>query len=192
MMAVAPRQLITHVMMATLVMMATFPAAAADALNDDYVETTVAELLAKMTVGEKAAQLDIWRTADILTNGHVDMAKATKSWGAGNGHGLTLGAGVLHDVYPYPQIGNEMVAALTNASRLKIPPLIGGEATHGLQMDDRECPAAYHSAGAPPHSPIGALALPAASSEARGGAGCRHDLPVADLLGGHLGHRSDA
>ena len=33
------------------------------------VEQTVAALLAKMSVPEKAAQLDIWRTADILTNG---------------------------------------------------------------------------------------------------------------------------
>jgi beta-glucosidase-like glycosyl hydrolase len=57
--------------------------------------------------------------------------RAAESWGD-----LSAGVGVLHDVYPYPQLGNEMMAHIINASRLKIPPLVGGEATHGLQMDD--------------------------------------------------------
>eukprot|EP01048_Picozoa_sp_COSAG05_P016807 COSAG05_NODE_2214_length_3381_cov_2.489945_3_plen_621_part_00 len=95
------------------------------------LDVAVRELLDNMTVPEKARQLDIWRTADILTNGQVNMTKAAQTWGD-----LSLGVGVLHDVYAYPQLANEMIAAILNASRLKIPPLIGGEATHGLQMDD--------------------------------------------------------
>lgn len=104
------------------------PAAAA---HEASLDATVAELLAKMTVPEKARQLDIWRTADMLVNGKVNMTKAAASWGD-----LSAGIGVLHDVYPYPQLGNEIMAHLINASRLKIPPIVGGEATHGLQMDD--------------------------------------------------------
>ena len=91
----------------------------------------VAATLASMTVPEKARALDIFRGADMLTNGAVDMAKAARSWGD-----LSLGFGVMHDVYPYPVIANAMMEALQNASRLKSPPLFGAEATHGVQMDD--------------------------------------------------------
>ena len=98
---------------------------------DDEVDARVAALLSQMTVPEKARQLDIFRTADILENGKVSRAKAEKNWG-----NLSLGFGVLHDVYPYPALANDIMAMILNASRLKVPPLFGGEATHGLQMDD--------------------------------------------------------
>ena len=106
-------------------------AAARRPAHEAALDATVRGLLDQMTVPEKARQLDIWRTADMLTNGRVNLTKAKAQWGD-----LSAGVGVLHDVYPYPQLGNEIMAALINASRLKIPPLIGGEATHGLQMDD--------------------------------------------------------
>ena len=57
--------------------------------------------------------------------------KAAGAWGD-----LGIGVGVLHDVYPYPQIANTMMTRLMAASRLKIPPMVGAEATHGVQMDD--------------------------------------------------------
>ena len=99
--------------------------------RDSEVDARVAALLSQMTVPEKARQLDIFRTADILENGKVSRAKAEKNWGD-----LSLGFGVLHDVYPYPALANDIMAMILNASRLKVPPLFGGEATHGLQMDD--------------------------------------------------------
>ena len=99
--------------------------------NDLAIEAEVQRLLANMTVTEKARQLDIWNTQDILTNGKIDMLKAISHWGD-----LRAGVGVLHDVYPYSQMANEMMGFILGASRLKIPPLFGGEATHGLQMDD--------------------------------------------------------
>jgi beta-glucosidase len=99
--------------------------------SDDDVEATVAKLLVQLTVPEKARQLDIFRTADMLTNGVVNMTKAKASWGD-----LSLGFGVMHDVYAYPEIFNDMMREFQDASRLKIPPIFGGEATHGLQQDD--------------------------------------------------------
>jgi beta-glucosidase len=105
-------------------------AGATDA-TDLAIEAEVQRLLANMTVTEKARQLDIWKTQDILTNGKIDKLKAISHWGD-----LRAGVGVLHDVYPYSQMANEMMGFILSASRLKIPPLFGGEATHGLQMDD--------------------------------------------------------
>lgn len=99
--------------------------------DEARMDARVQSLIDQMTVTEKARQLDIWRTADILTNGKIDVVKALKQW-----HPISAGVGVLHDVYAYPQLGNEMMAFILNSSRLKIPPLFGGEATHGLQMDD--------------------------------------------------------
>lgn len=90
-----------------------------------------ASVLASMTLEEKARQLDIFRTADILTNGRVNMSKARSLWGD-----LELGVGVLHDVYAYPELANEIMGVLINVSRSGVPPLVGAEATHGLQMDD--------------------------------------------------------
>ena len=49
-----------------------------------------------------------------------------KAWG-----NLSFGVGVMHDVYPYPAISNDMMKALIGMSSSKVPPLIGGEATHG-------------------------------------------------------------
>ena len=99
--------------------------------HDAGMEARVRALVDQMTLTEKARQLDIWRTADILSNGKINMTKAAETWKP-----LHAGVGVLHDVYAYPQLGNQMMALILNASRLKIPPLFGGEATHGLQMDD--------------------------------------------------------
>ena len=59
--------------------------------------------------------MDIFRTADILTNGAVDIVKARSSIG-----NLSFGLGVLHDFYPYPEIANDVMKALLNESRLKV------------------------------------------------------------------------
>ena len=78
-----------------------------------------------------ARQLDIFHASDLLSNGRVNLSKAEASWG-----NLSLGVGTLHDVYPYPEIANEMMTKLVQASRLGIPPFFGAEASHGVQMDD--------------------------------------------------------
>jgi beta-glucosidase-like glycosyl hydrolase len=97
-------------------------------------EAQVAKTLATLTLSEKAAQLDIFRACDMLTNGVVNMSKATANWGAA--YGADVSPGTMHDVYPYPEIANEMMQAMLDVSRAKVPPLFGAEATHGLQMDD--------------------------------------------------------
>ena len=106
------------------------PLAPADG-SEAAIAARVAVTLASMTISEKARALDIFRAADMLTDGAVDMEKAARTMGD-----LSAGVGVLHDVYPYPAIANQMMEALQNASRLKSPPLFGAEATHGVQMDD--------------------------------------------------------
>lgn len=95
----------------------------------DLHSERVQGLVAKMTVAEKSRQLDIFRTADMLTNGHVNKSKAEEVIG-----NLSLGVGVLHDFYPYPQIANELMDMLLQESASKVPPLVGAEATHGLQV----------------------------------------------------------
>ena len=59
------------------------------------VSPVVSSLVSQMTVREKARQLDIFKAADAMTNGHVNMTKAAAKWGD-----LSLGVGTLHDVYP--------------------------------------------------------------------------------------------
>ena len=51
----------------------------------------------------------------------LDPHKASKV----SGYTLEQGVGVLHDVYPYPQIANDMMRLYLNASRQHIPPLFG-------------------------------------------------------------------
>eukprot|EP00041_Stephanoeca_diplocostata_P038533 m.1523208 g.1523208 ORF g.1523208 m.1523208 type:complete len:962 (+) comp25232_c0_seq4:137-3022(+) len=99
-------------------------------IDTGFYSERVQGLVAKMSVAEKSRQLDIFRTADMLTNGHVNKSKAEATIG-----NLSLGVGVLHDFYPYPEIANEVMEMLIQESKSKVPPLVGAEATHGLQMD---------------------------------------------------------
>ena len=77
------------------------------------VEAIVSRVLADLSVPEKARQLDIFRGADILSNGQINMTKAAELWG-----NLSLGVGVMHDVYPYPHIANEMMKEISSAQKI--------------------------------------------------------------------------
>ena len=125
------------------------------ALGAAQIEARVAATLRGLSVAEKARQLDIFRAADMLTDGRLDPAKAAASWGdlryecfrwfprhvslsrvpPPPHHRASLGIGTLHDFYPSPELANDAARFLLNASRSRVPPLVGGEATHGLQMD---------------------------------------------------------
>ena len=63
-------------------------------VNDEAaIAARVAATLRAMNVLEKARALDIFKAADMLTNGAVDMDKAARTMGD-----LSAGVGVLHDV----------------------------------------------------------------------------------------------
>ena len=48
--------------------------------EDAGMDARVRALVDQMTLTEKARQLDIWRTADILSNGKINMTKAAETW----------------------------------------------------------------------------------------------------------------
>ena len=51
---------------------------ASSSLTELQIEATVSRVLGELSVSEKARQLDIFRTADMLSNGKVNMTKAAE------------------------------------------------------------------------------------------------------------------
>ena len=111
------------------------------------LEKRVQDLLGRMTVEEKARQLDLYSGADgdkstpiaildHIRNGthaaadsHFLPDKAAQVWG-------TLGVGAIHDLYPYPDLGNTIQDWVIKNSRLGIPALFFEEGVHGSQSFD--------------------------------------------------------
>ncbi len=100
------------------------------------IERRVDDLLARMTLEEKARQLDLYAAAGTLEdkhtgNGHVaaDAAflpdKAEEMWGS-------LGVGGIHDVYPTPVESNAIQSWVIAHNRLGIPALFIEEGLHGF------------------------------------------------------------
>ena len=116
--------------------------AGADALsNASYkqahlpVEERVADLLSRMTLEEKARQLDMY--AGVLQHVHmfheeIDALKkngfrpeqARQLWG-------DAGAGSIHDLYPSPELSNEIQNWVIANTRLGIPAMFIEEGLHG-------------------------------------------------------------
>lgn len=101
------------------------------------VDQRVQDLLNRMTVEEKARQLDMYSGAnDFLAAGErADRTHAKKNATLdarlaerilGN-----LGAGSIHDLYPYPQLYNSIQAWVIKSNRLGIPALFIEEGLHG-------------------------------------------------------------
>jgi beta-glucosidase len=109
------------------------------------IEQRIQDLLERMTVEEKARQLDLYSGAgtDAMehpiklldhvrnhTHAAVDSKflpdNATQLWG-------TLGVGAIHDLYPYPALGNEIQDWVIKHNRLGIPALFFEEGVHGSQ-----------------------------------------------------------
>ena len=101
------------------------------------VEERIADLLPRMTLEEKVAQMDMIRGVELATKVHeahfcaVDehsdfyWDKVQESFG-------TKGMGFVHDVYSVPAVLNKLQKYLVEETRLGIPCIFTGEALHGI------------------------------------------------------------
>jgi beta-glucosidase len=122
-------------------MVAAGTVADAQQIRSPQIEQRVAELLARMTLEEKARQLDMYfgckDLLDPAKNQTVDQhthAKENASFDplyaleqAGN-----MGIGSIHDLYPSPRLYNTVQAWVIQSNRLGIPALFIEEGLHGL------------------------------------------------------------
>lgn len=100
-------------------------------------KTRAEDLLSRMTLEEKAAQMDMIRGVELATKVHeahfcsVDensdfyWEKVDKSIGK-------KGMGFVHDVYSVPAVLNKLQKYMVEETRLGIPCIFTGEALHGL------------------------------------------------------------
>lgn len=106
------------------------------------VQTRVEDLLRRMSLAEKVRQLDLYAGASSLlaesqriddthakTGALFDPQTATKLFG-------NLGVGAIHDLYPGPQLYNQIQAWVIKSSRLGIPALFIEEGLHGYMGFD--------------------------------------------------------
>ena len=101
------------------------------------VEDRVRDLLKRMTVEEKARQLDMYRGVSPSTQDDAQKAaddikahgfhpeEAEKVWG-------TLGVGSIHDLYGQPALNNDIQTWVMKNTRLGIPALFAEEGLHGF------------------------------------------------------------
>jgi len=101
------------------------------------IEARVRDLLSRMTVEEKARQLDMYRgvspsveddaqqAADNIKAHGFRPEDAEKTWGS-------LGVGSIHDLYGQPSLNNDIQKWVMKNSRLGIPALFAEEGLHGF------------------------------------------------------------
>ena len=89
------------------------------------VETRVADLLSRMTLEEKAGQLDMYSGSDLTVNGKLSIEKTDKVLKK-----TTIGS--IHDYYPEtPEAANEVQKYIIENTRLGIPAVFIEESLHG-------------------------------------------------------------
>lgn len=103
---------------------------------DAPIEARLDDLMSRMTLEEKARQLDLYSAAGTLAGNRKDPehiapdavfapSKAEAMWG-------TLGVGGIHDVYPTATQSNAMQSWVIAHNRLGIPALFIEEGLHGF------------------------------------------------------------
>jgi beta-glucosidase len=100
------------------------------------IEQRVGDLLARMTLEEKARQLDLYMGATGLMDKHLDDTHATRDavFLPAKAEALfgTLGVGGIHDLYPAPEQSNTIQKWVIAHNRLGIPALFIEEGLHGF------------------------------------------------------------
>ena len=106
------------------------------------VDARVSDLVSRMTVPEKARQLDMYdgckaflETTDLVRRSRPRPDAAFKPEKARESFG-TLGAGSIHDLYPSAHLSNAVQAWIMASNRLAIPALFIEEGLHGYQGTD--------------------------------------------------------
>jgi beta-glucosidase len=100
------------------------------------VEKRIDDLLKRMTLEEKARQLDLYVGADAFEDKHTvnDHVAADAAFLPGKAEEMlgALGVGGIHDTYPTPDQSNAMQSWVIAHNRLGIPALIVEEGLHGF------------------------------------------------------------
>ncbi|MDD3279059.1 MAG: glycoside hydrolase family 3 N-terminal domain-containing protein [Lachnospiraceae bacterium] len=101
------------------------------------VEERAEDLLGRMTLEEKAAQMDMIRGVELATKVHEAHFCAVDEhsdfyWDKVKASFGSRGMGFVHDVYSAPQVLNRLQRYLVEETRLGIPCIFTGEALHGL------------------------------------------------------------
>ena len=100
-------------------------------------EVRAQDLLSRMTLAEKVAQLDIFRGVEFTTVPHeknhcaIDESSEIKYDELAEILGDT-GIGFMHDAYTVPRLFNEYQRFIMSKSRFDIPCIFTGEALHGI------------------------------------------------------------
>ena len=97
------------------------------------IEERVKDLIDRMTVEEKARQLDMYVGPEFTENHQLVLEKIEGLVGK-------QGVGSVHDLYPVrPELANEIQQYLVEETRLGIPALMIAEALHGYQGSKGTC-----------------------------------------------------
>jgi beta-glucosidase len=103
---------------------------------DVPIEARVQDLLGRMTLEEKARQLDLYSGAMTLVDKHLDETHAAHDavFLPDKSRDLweTLGVGGIHDLYPTPEQSNAIQKWVIAHNRLGIPALFIEEGLHGF------------------------------------------------------------
>jgi beta-glucosidase len=106
------------------------------------VNERVADLLGRMTLQEKARQLDLYDAkntlvtkGDLLNGSQVKPGTPFVPERAEQAFG-NLGVGAIHELYPDAPLYNSLQKWVIEHSRLRIPVLLTGEGLHGYMGDD--------------------------------------------------------
>ena len=98
-----------------------------------FTEDRITDLLERMTVAEKARQLDMYSGAEITSNNKLDLQKIDSVVGDN-------GIGSLHDLYPVSaKLANDIQKYMVEKTRLGIPALMIEEALRGYQGSKGTC-----------------------------------------------------
>ena len=110
------------------------------------IEARVEDLLARMTIEEKVAQLgSIW-SFEVIRDGALDIDRSRTLLGAGIGQVTRIAGGTNLDTCGVATAANEVQAYLVEETRLGIPAIFHEETLHGLLA--REAPSFQQSIGA--------------------------------------------